>query len=307
MAELRVAGPRRRSRQSLRDPSSRRRSRGQAGRLAAPAAAAVRRRRREPVRLILEQRLLRCDDALRDAGAGGAHRSPTSRCPGASPIRPFRARRSGAASAVAERGASPGAARLTRRGERSASAMFALRPVEVRSRAGRARCSVVQWTARWRARSGPPAGLGEHAMKPSQKVLNGHPRSRSRSCRRRRSSSTARRRSTRPARRSPRRRREGAQIIVFSEAWIAGYPYWGEGWESRVGDWMDVRGALLRQHAADRQRRHASGCATLRRRPTPSSSIGCNEMDPRPGSAHDLQHAAVHRQPRRRCWAGGAS
>ena len=43
--------------------------------------------------------------------------------------------------------------------------------------------------------------------------------------------------------------REGAQIIVFSEAWIAGYPYWGEGWESRVGDWMDVRGALLRQHA----------------------------------------------------------
>ena len=36
--------------------------------------------------------------------------------------------------------------------------------------------------------------------------------------------------------------REGAQVIVFSEAWISGYPYWGEGWESRVGDWMDVRG-----------------------------------------------------------------
>ena len=35
--------------------------------------------------------------------------------------------------------------------------------------------------------------------------------------------------------------REGAQIIVFSEAWISGYPYWGEGWESRVGDWMSVR------------------------------------------------------------------
>ena len=38
--------------------------------------------------------------------------------------------------------------------------------------------------------------------------------------------------------------REGAQIIVFSEAWISGYPYWGEGWESRVGDWMDVRPVL---------------------------------------------------------------
>ena len=22
--------------------------------------------------------------------------------------------------------------------------------------------------------------------------------------------------------------REGAQIIVFSEAWVSGYPYWGE-------------------------------------------------------------------------------
>lgn len=35
--------------------------------------------------------------------------------------------------------------------------------------------------------------------------------------------------------------REGAQVIVFSEAWVSGYPYWGEGWETNVGAWMDVR------------------------------------------------------------------
>ena len=33
----------------------------------------------------------------------------------------------------------------------------------------------------------------------------------------------------------------GAELIVFPEAWIAGYPYWGEGWESNIGDWAEVR------------------------------------------------------------------
>ena len=30
----------------------------------------------------------------------------------------------------------------------------------------------------------------------------------------------------------------GAELIVFPEVWLAGYPYWTEGWDSPVGDWV---------------------------------------------------------------------
>jgi predicted amidohydrolase len=33
----------------------------------------------------------------------------------------------------------------------------------------------------------------------------------------------------------------GAQLVVFSETWLAGYPYWDEGWNSRADPWMEVR------------------------------------------------------------------
>lgn len=77
---------------------------------------------------------------------------------------------------------------------------------------------------------------------------------------------------------------QGAQIIVFSEAWVSGYPYWGEGWESRVGDWMNVRGRfydstlLLESDDTARLRAAAAKADAV-------VAIGCNEMDPR---------AAVH-------------
>ena len=34
---------------------------------------------------------------------------------------------------------------------------------------------------------------------------------------------------------------QGAELIVFPEAWIAGYPYWSEGWSSTLQKWAPVR------------------------------------------------------------------
>jgi predicted amidohydrolase len=85
---------------------------------------------------------------------------------------------------------------------------------------------------------------------------------------------------------------DGAQIIVFSEAWVSGYPYWGEGWESRVGDWMDVRGRFYDSTLLIDSDDTARLCAAAAKA-NAVVAIGCNEMDP-PGGSHDLQHAAVH-------------
>src|SRR4029078_10621431 len=76
--------------------------------------------------------------------------------------------------------------------------------------------------------------------------------------------------------------REGAQIIVFSEAWISGYPYWGEGGESRVGDWMDVRTRFYDSTLLVDSDDTARLCDAAARDGA-VRVIVCNEMDPRPG------------------------
>ena len=85
--------------------------------------------------------------------------------------------------------------------------------------------------------------------------------------------------------------REGAQIIVFSEAWIAGYPYWGEGWESRVGDWMDVRSrfydSTLLIGSEDTERLCAAAA-----RANAVVVIGCNEMDGQP-AVHTIYNSLL--------------
>src|SRR5262245_37957956 len=35
--------------------------------------------------------------------------------------------------------------------------------------------------------------------------------------------------------------RNGAQLVVFPEAWLAGYPYWTEGWDSALPQWAGGR------------------------------------------------------------------
>src|SRR5262245_4824888 len=33
----------------------------------------------------------------------------------------------------------------------------------------------------------------------------------------------------------------GAELIVFPEVWLAGYPYWTEGWDSALQPWVGGR------------------------------------------------------------------
>jgi predicted amidohydrolase len=74
----------------------------------------------------------------------------------------------------------------------------------------------------------------------------------------------------------------GAELIVFPEAWISGYPYWGEGWESKLEDFSQVRvqfydnSIIIPSQDTDRL------CAAARDA-NAHVVIGCNEMDARPG------------------------
>lgn len=70
----------------------------------------------------------------------------------------------------------------------------------------------------------------------------------------------------------------GANIIAFSEAWVSGYPYWGEGWESRLGDWIDVRTAFYDNALmipSDDTRRLCEAAAKA----NAVVIMGCNELD----------------------------
>ncbi len=80
-------------------------------------------------------------------------------------------------------------------------------------------------------------------------------------------------------------------MIVFSEAWVSGYPYWGEGWETQVGPWMQTRArfydSTLLLDGEDTAR-----IAQAAARANAVVVIGCNEMDPRP-SVHTIYNTLV--------------
>ena len=75
---------------------------------------------------------------------------------------------------------------------------------------------------------------------------------------------------------------QGAELVVFTETWLAGYPYWGEGWESRLQNWIPVRirfydNALLIPSEDTERLGEAAARANAH------VVIGCNEMDSRRG------------------------
>ena len=83
----------------------------------------------------------------------------------------------------------------------------------------------------------------------------------------------------------------GAELVVFTETWLSGYPYWDEGWGSELGKWLPVRiqfyDSSLLIPSEDTER--LCGAAA---RAGAHVVIGCNEMDSR-GSAHTIYNTLL--------------
>lgn len=84
----------------------------------------------------------------------------------------------------------------------------------------------------------------------------------------------------------------GAQLIVFSETWLSGYPYWDEGWNSASAAWNEMRerfydNALL--IPSDHTRRLCEAAAQARA----VVAIGCNELDETPG-VHTIYNTLLY-------------
>ena len=73
----------------------------------------------------------------------------------------------------------------------------------------------------------------------------------------------------------------GSELIVFPEVWLAGYPYWTEGWDSPLQPWVGgrvaFRDAAVLAPSEDTERLGAAA-----RRANAYVVMGCNEIDPRP-------------------------
>ena len=134
-------------------------------------------------------------------------------------------------------------------------------------------------------------------MKPSQKVLNGHPAVKVAIVQAAPVFFDREATIDKACAKIAEAAEQGAQIIVFSEAWVVRLSVLGRGL-GIARRRLDGRARpLLRQHLADRQRRH--GPSLRRRRESQRRGGDRLQRDgPPPGGAHDLQHAAVHRQPR---------
>jgi predicted amidohydrolase len=73
----------------------------------------------------------------------------------------------------------------------------------------------------------------------------------------------------------------GAELVVFPEVWLSGYPYWTEGWDSQLGPWAAVRtrffdeAVVVPSTATEMIGKAAKDAAV-------HVVMGCNEIDPRP-------------------------
>jgi predicted amidohydrolase len=73
----------------------------------------------------------------------------------------------------------------------------------------------------------------------------------------------------------------GAELIVFPEVWLAGYPYWTEGWDSPLQSWVGGRVAF-RNAAVLAPSEDTERLGDAARRAKAYVVMGCNEIDPRP-------------------------
>ena len=84
----------------------------------------------------------------------------------------------------------------------------------------------------------------------------------------------------------------GAELIVFAETWLTGYPYWDEGWNSAADAWNSIRETFYDNALmipSDHTRRLGEAAASARA----VVVIGCNELDERPG-VHTIYNTLLY-------------
>jgi predicted amidohydrolase len=75
----------------------------------------------------------------------------------------------------------------------------------------------------------------------------------------------------------------GADLVVFPETWLAGYPYWTEGWDSSLQQWAVGRIRFF-DEAVLVPSDDTDAIARAAREARVNVVLGCNEIDPRPGN-----------------------
>ena len=74
----------------------------------------------------------------------------------------------------------------------------------------------------------------------------------------------------------------GAELIVFPEVWLAGYPYWTESWNSQQSEWAEGR-VRFADAAVTIPSEETEALAAAAQNAGAYVVMGCNEMDSHPG------------------------
>ncbi len=73
----------------------------------------------------------------------------------------------------------------------------------------------------------------------------------------------------------------GAELVAFPEVWLAGYPYWSEGWEAETERWVQGR-VRFRDAAVTVPSEDTEAIGRAARDANVVVVLGCNELDARP-------------------------
>jgi nitrilase len=77
--------------------------------------------------------------------------------------------------------------------------------------------------------------------------------------------------------------RNGAELVLFSEVWLSGYPFWTDGWDSNIPAWVGSR-VMFRDAAVVVPSEDTDRIGAAARQHNVYVVMGCNEIDPRPES-----------------------
>lgn len=84
----------------------------------------------------------------------------------------------------------------------------------------------------------------------------------------------------------------GAELIVFSETWLTGYPYWDEGWNTSSAPWAEVRERFY-DNALQIPSEPFQRLCEAARAADAIVVIGCNELDERP-NRHTIYNTLLY-------------